>query len=339
MTTGNPQPTAYARQARLVRSSGFLGPVVILESGATLANVWISGQRQAISYPGSDEDFNQRWTSGENIRALSGDASAVVSVRSDTPAGWSQLVAYGAASPGDPGPCSNLLVTGNLLVGYTSTHTIPFALPGCSIGKFLWSDGISMLCEDATVSYNYIVDPTDVGIVLFRALSAQQSEVHANVVLAAGLSAFAGIAYEPSVDVTSPSFGGSNVHDNAIITSPTQHFDLGIAVGSKPWSATNNTGYSGNGQPVRVSNNSSAGVPSRYRIGVSVDGMGDVEILGNSLNISAFASCPPSPDPVCGPVPCCPAAAVQRDVDDTSGTIQTPHTTISAHQCLTVLPH
>src|SRR5262249_14128362 len=151
-------------------------------------------------------------------------------------------------------------ITQNLVTAYSSSHT-----------DQLWSDGLSVACENATVQGNTVIDATDVGIVLFRAYPAdQRSVVSGNTVLSAGNPAFGGIVADPlsSTPTVNPDFAGASVAGNTLWTSPTTYFHIALSVGSAAWFASPNVG-SGASFTGNTTGSQSANVTE----GIAVSGM------------------------------------------------------------------
>jgi hypothetical protein len=291
-TDGAPGLSQYARMGRLVRAAAFDGPLVELGSGAKLVNVWLSGERHVV---------------GSSPRAvnvlLQGTGSEVRGIKSEASAGWTSIAAIGTA---DGVPCRALVVGESLITNYSGSHESEPA------------DGISVSCEDATVQSNDVVDASDVGIAVFGAGAAEQrSVVTDNRVIAAGLSAYAALAFLP--DGTADRFTDASMSANELWTSATQHFDIGIAVGSAPWA--DEVGMPGAG--AIVTNNGTANLATNLDAAVVVDGMRDATVLGNALlRVPAEVSD-------------CPSGDVLADVAaaDASGLLQ-PYAQARSHACL-----
>jgi hypothetical protein len=269
-TSGVTNRQQYLRMARIVRTAHFDdasvrggSSLVSMESGAKVNALWISGQREA-AVPGASlvhKPFSP------NIFIRGGTGSSVINSRLDTSTGDSVLGIDGVA---EGSPCFGAVIGNNLITGYLSTHYN---------GKY--TDGITVACEDATVSGNHVVDASDVGIILFRSASKpQKSKVLNNIVVSAGVSAFAAVAFEPySSPVAFQDFSGASIANNRFWTSGDSHFDIGIAVGTKAWSNTNNVGGGAS-----VTNNTNGGVASIMQVGIGIDGMINTIVSGNQLN-------------------------------------------------------
>ncbi len=306
-TTGTPDPVHYARMGRIVRNSLFQGAVVQLESGAQLLSVWVSGQRNVVGY------FFGNGGDGVNIFLDSGQGSQLLNSRTDSPAGFTTVLALGMNETGFA--CQNAVISGNLSTGYTSHHTV-------SAGGG-WADGISNACEGATITNNSIVDATDVGIVLYRSDPAtQRSQITNNVIVSAGLSAYGALVADPVNDTPKADYAGSLVSGNQLWTSDATHFDIAISVGTLPW-------FSGVGGTVgtgaNFQNNSTPnGLRANVNTGILIDGMLDATVQGNTLAMDLVQ------------VSQCPSGYVLADSISNShsgGNLQT-YTPAVAHDCI-----
>ena len=311
-TTGPPNRFQYAKMARIVRTAlstsdcPNLGssphcPVVRLEPGAKLASVWVSGQRPLFGFS----------TNHINIY-VRGSGGAVQNSRTDSSAGFSSLVVYGTRDAG--ALCSNVTVSGNLVTGYASNHT----------GSEGWSDGISSACEAGTISDNHVVDPTDVGIVLYTAYPyGQSSYATGNIIVSAGLSAYGALAADPLA--YGGSFAGSLMSGNQFWASPSTHFDIGILVGTMAVfdpdaNPPNPRGQNGSGASVQ--NNTTANITTTVNTGILIDGMLNATVTQNNLLVSVLALSP------------CPQGNVVADWPaHASGTLQ-PWSQAAGHGCL-----
>ena len=58
------------------------------------------------------------------------------------------------------------------------------------------------------------------------------------MIVSAGNSAFGGLGFDPLYSPqypASPHFTGASISNNSLWSSPTTHFVIGLAVGSRPW--------------------------------------------------------------------------------------------------------
>ena len=274
-TAGFPSPTKYTNMARLVRDAKTIenaGPaelaLVKMQPSAKLKSVWVDGQRGRLGYS----------RTLANVRSLGGESAFENNKISDT-SGWTSYQAYGS---GAGRTCGRSTITRNLVTTYGSTQE-----------NRQWSDGLSVGCENALVEDNSIIDPTDVGIVVFRAGSqTQKSKVRFNRILSAGRSAFGGITIDPLRNEGSASynFTGTEVERNQVWTGPSVHLGVGISVGTRPWFGFN----SNSGFGARVQSNHSGTHQLRANNAIIVSGIRSAFVLGNSFNYvkTAVSSCP-----------------------------------------------
>jgi len=273
-TNGAPGPTAYATQGRLVRSSLFAGPMVDMESGGRLDSVWVDGQRGI---------FTNYQYEALDVRTLGGSGTTVTNSKLSNSAGWSTLQALGSF---EDHPCASVAVTGNLITAYSSDHHYKEGIRG------RWTDGLSIACENARIESNAVIDATDVGIVMFRSTPANQaSVVRNNQVLSAGNSGYGALGVDAGVDRgVTPTFNGATVSGNAFWTAPRTHFDIGLAVGVRPWFALR----ADPGTGVTVSGNTTNGLLASVRTGIAVSGMFNATVQANNLQVALTAEgrCP-----------------------------------------------
>src|SRR6185437_10570876 len=292
-TAGQPGPNRYAEMGRLVRAQTFgetattAVPVVEVASGAKLENVWVDGQRK---------DRTDSQSATVNVEIDGGSGAAVSSDRLSDAIGFTNLHALGTA---EGPPCSSTTVTGNLSTQFATDH----------VDTGDWSDGLSVACENATVTGNTIIDATDVGIVLFRACPAdQKSTVADNTILNAGNSAFGGIVTDRlDHPACSPSFAGSSVTGNTLWTGPTASYGIGLSLGSAAWFSDPNIGTGAS----FTSNTLTGNVTE----GLAVSGMLNVTATGNTLNVTLGQH-----------TKSCPEGEIVVDPQRGSGTIQQPIT-------------
>jgi hypothetical protein len=277
-TSGITSRQQYAKMARIVRTAHFGGDgstgqrgdqaIVVLENGAKMSAIWVSGQRGAV-IAGQALPYSLLSSS---VFMRGGTGTSVLSSRLDTGAGNSNIGIDGAY---EGSPCQNAVINDNLITGYANTH-----YPVGGVGKY--SDGITVACEKATVNGNHIIDASDVGIILFRSGSVPQASIVSNnIIISAGVSAFSAMAYEPYVEpsgTASYNFTGSQFYSNRFWTSGDSHFDIGVAAGTRAW-GEQNTGYGGN-----VSGNTNAGIASIMQIGIGIDGMQTTVVNANQLS-------------------------------------------------------
>ncbi|MFK4087007.1 DUF4214 domain-containing protein [Kribbella sp. NPDC020789] len=272
-TTGAPAPTAYALQGRLVRTNSFSDAMIRLQPGARLRNVWVDGQRG---------DYTNYVLGAMNIQLFGGTGTEVSGSKIENSRGWTNLQLLGSY---EGAPCGGATVSGNLVTAYSSDH-----YPHGGVGRY--TDGLSVACERSTIENNAIIDPTDVGIVLFRSSPAtQQSTVRGNQVLSAGNSAYGAIAVDGLYDQkVTHDFTGSSIVGNAFWTGPDTHVDFGLAIGTRAWFGPR----SDPGTGVVVRNNTTNGLTAVAGIGIAVTGMHKAVVQGNDLrlDIRSLNACP-----------------------------------------------
>ena len=300
-TAGGPARKRYALLGRIVRGkradgTPYRGPLVRVRSGGKLRGVWFDGSRGQLGY------------NVDTVSVLTfGGSNTLVSdcVFSNT-SGWTSLRAYGAPDKGDHPdvvvPCYNLRILHNLMTSYSSLHT-----------DQQWADGVSVACENALIQENEVVDATDVGIIIYRASPATQaSKVRLNVVLSAGNSAYGAYAADQLQGSTlEHNFTGAAVEYNTLWTGPNTHFDLALAVGTRPWFGAETAG----GRGVAFSDNKTGLLSATADSGIGVSNMKGVFVQRNVLNINLRPNIAPN----------CPSHYVWVDTRNSLGNIQ-PYT-------------
>lgn len=279
-TYWNPNRQHYARMARIVRTAlvtpagtpgdpltGSNSELITLKKGAKLQSVWVSGQRQILGYLTSSN-------SAVNVTAQS--AGSISDSRLENSAGWTNISLYGNAQ--GYGSC-NTAVTGNLITGYSNTHT------RTGNDAFHYTDGVSSFCENTSITNNNIVDPSDVGVVIFaynpNGLSSynQTSQATNNTVISAGVPAYGGLGFDPNQFGAAANFNGAKIDSNTLWAAPDSRFDVGLIVGSVEWFGSNSTLGSG----ATMTNNTTAGISTPMRQGIAIDGMVNATVQNNSL--------------------------------------------------------
>ena len=173
-TRGQPDTAHYVQMGRIVRTSGFDAPSVLVKDGAKLLNVWVDGMR------GVPENSN---FPRMNIRVLGGTGTTVSNNRDSETAGASALETY---STQDGYPCVSNTLTGNVITAYSSDNATHPA------------DGMSIHCENSDVENNQVIDASDVAIIIFNASPAiQKSQVRNNTVVSAGNSVNGALGADP----------------------------------------------------------------------------------------------------------------------------------------------
>ncbi|RZI41523.1 DUF4214 domain-containing protein [Herbaspirillum sp. HC18] len=269
-TNGSPNRTQYARQARIVRNSGSFQHLLDVQAGGTVRNIWLSGQRHLYKASPTNLDVVHA-----NIWYSGGTGGLVSGVRSDAPLLRSHLVTVG--------PGGSMSIDNNLLTTYTSAH-IPDRTNS-------WiADGISQHASGGLIQNNHIIDPTDVGIVLFGHPGATQtSSASSNIIVHAGLDAYGSAGF----DTTDPNcvfcqFSG-NITNNQILAGRERHVDIMLFAGTAPWAIPDCTSGTRCGTGASVTSNSTiwGDVNQRVKVqvGLLVDGMMNATTSGNALYI------------------------------------------------------
>jgi hypothetical protein len=296
-TTGAPPLSRYAELGRLVRQPGWRGVSVVLNPGARLQSVWVSGAR-----PRESSYDRERYS----VQVHGGTNAGVVNSRVDNPSGASSIRALGAA---DGFPCSGMQVTGNLVESYTADYF--------SVRQ---TDGISVGCEDTTITGNSVIDATDVALIVFAVSPTvpQASQVSGNTIVAAGHNANAALGADPWIcsagpdgpGVASRSLAGMNMTRNTFWTGSRTYFQIGISVGTREWFPTNGCNATGGS----FTSNGTGSGSARVGTGIAVSGVLRTTVTGNSPTLTLVPG-----------VNTCPSLAVGASVRDgyASGTLQT----------------
>lgn len=261
-TYGLPGPHQHALMARLIRAAPFPGPMVEINlvddpnPSGSLRSVWVDGQR-ALATPFVAAAINVEIYGGT-------DATLDANFLSNSP-GWSTVHSYGSL---DGRACAGNTITNNVVTAYASVHA-----------NGQWTDGLSLGCEHSTVTGNQIVDPTDVGIVVFNAYPAtQQSAVTGNTVISSGNSAFGAYAFDPLQNRSAgpPDFTGAAISNNVLWSGPNSHFIIGLSVGSRAWFAAGEIG-----RGAAAIGNSTAGIQTNLGAAIVVSGMDSATVQSN----------------------------------------------------------
>ncbi|WNG62077.1 DUF4214 domain-containing protein [Archangium gephyra] len=290
-TQGGYDHFMYARQARLVRNASPQGILVVMHAGATIRNIWVSGQRHLY------KNFLLRMPEPQdnvfpNINYVGGDDGVIQGVRSDAPLSATHIATFPVPTPAVPtSPADflgSVLIDSNLTTGYVHSH-YPDGSP------VAWADGISNHITDATITNNHIVDPTDVGIVIFgHDGSTQSSTASNNLIVHAGHSAYGSLGLDAIQCLQSRSacrFSGTGYTNNTIFAGPLQHSDIVLFNGTGAWvpptcTGTNEQRCATGGQ---MSNNTTILGDSNQaimaQVGIYVDGMLGAVTSGNTLNV------------------------------------------------------
>lgn len=283
--------------------------MVSMAPGSHLVGVWVDGQGLG--------DRNHRLalvqtngSAAESSATVYEDGTSVAASRLSEPPRGGAGVRLAGASTGSP--CVGERVDGNLVTGYTSRHEFDRR------GQAAWVDGITVACEDATVSGNDVVDVTDLGIVVHGSLdrdqqmTRQRSDVRANTVVSAGLDAHVALGADaigpclplrvddasgapkpavpvPCLDLDTPrDFTGARIRDNQFFTGSRTSFDVGLMIGGGSMWGDHRVVNQGpdeahpDARGVDVVGNTTGGVPTRVNIGIDVHDMTDATVTGNA---------------------------------------------------------
>jgi hypothetical protein len=284
-TYGAPTHNQHAFMARLVRSTPFANALVNVGNGtssAALTNIWVDGQRQAS---------NSYVLAAINVQITGGTAMTVSSNFISNSLGWTNVHGMGPLSGVQ---CNGYTISNNVITAYPAMHA------GVTSE---YTDGISVGCQNATIEGNQIVDPTDVGVVLFNSYpNVQQSIVSSNTIVSAGHSAFSALAYDTyyvtSPPAPSPSFAGASITSNTLWSSPNSHFIIGLAVGSLAWWGDRQSSgiYADIGSGASATDNTTAGILTNFGEGIAVSGMLSATVESNTftgtLIPQSYTNCP-----------------------------------------------
>lgn len=301
-TAGGFDHTMYARQARLVRAAdspkGYSpqGILVIMQPGSTVRNIWVSGQRHLnkgslVAHPPA----NRQEDVFPNINYVGGNNGTIRGVRSDAPLSGTHIATFPVPTPAIPTAAGafsgSITIDNNLTTGYAHKHeadgtTIP------------WADGISNHITNAIITNNQIVDPTDVGIVIFgHDNSVQNSAAWLNTIVHSGPSAYGSLGMDATqCTLSTPCrFTGTGYTNNTIFAGRIQHSDIMLFNGTAAWGTSSGTQVScagtikGCGTGAQMSSNKTiVGDPNqivRVQVGINVDGMLNATTSANNLAV------------------------------------------------------
>lgn len=289
-TLGGMDHSSYARQARIVRGDGLPGILIVMQPGAAIRNIWVSGQRhlyKAMLRAQPEAQANVF----PNINYVGGAGGVIQGVRSDAPLAATHIATFPVPTPAVPTAptdfLGSVLIENNLTTGYMQSH-LPDGSP------VAWADGISNHINNATITRNHIVDPTDVGIVIFgHDGSTQSSTASNNIIVHAGHSAYGSLGLDATQCLQSHSacrFAGTGYTSNLIFAGQTQHSDIMLFNGTGAWAPPSCSGagdhYCATGG--QMSNNMTILGDARQsvmtQVAINVDGMMDALMKGNTLN-------------------------------------------------------
>lgn len=295
-TNGTPDRRTYAKQARIVRYSGSFGHLLVAQPGATIQNIWVNGAGNYFLPTDNGVKANIRFESSDVDTSI----GVIRNVRSEFPYQLTNI----ETGIGN----GTINITSNLTVGYASHH-----VRGTTSNYYTWADGISQHVNNGIVQNNDIVDPTDVGIVIFGHTGKMQSNSAAsNTIVHAGLSAYGSMGLDttqcsgaPAVSPPNCAFStssGAGLTNNTILAGSTQRVDIMLFNGTAPWKWNTSgcgAGYCGTGG--QISNNSTIQNDTSQTVMVEKatvqDAMLNANTQNNTLNVvpNAYGPCYSSP--------------------------------------------
>ncbi|GAB2847087.1 hypothetical protein GCM10027277_13880 [Pseudoduganella ginsengisoli] len=290
-TQGSYDRTMYARQARIVRNSSAQGILIVMQPASVVRNIWVSGGRDLYKGALVKSDKPQE-NVFPNINYVGGGGGAILGVRSDAPLAATHIATFPVPTPSVPtSPTAfqgSITIQNNLTTGYAQSHYFD----GTPVA---WADGISNHITNATITGNDIVDPTDVGIVIFgHDGSTQASTASNNVIVHSGHSAYGSLGLDATQCLGSASacrFSGTGYTNNTIFAGEKQHSDIVLFNGTGAWAPPSCNGvldkYCATGG--QMSNNTSilgdANQVIQAQVSMAVDGMLSAVMSGNNLNV------------------------------------------------------
>jgi hypothetical protein len=337
-TSGTPLPNNYTQMARLTRTyttgtTNYTTAVVQVNGGGTLQSVWIDGQRSIVGTTGA-----------QNVDTVGGTGTLIANNRSSDPSVGSNITSEGV---GTMRTCKNETISGNLLTGYTEQHG--FSTP---------ADGMTMYCENLTISNNSIIDMSDIAIVLMStsvAGTTQNSTITGNTIISAGVSTNAPIAVDATTAVTFtgplvngnntpgtnqqyPCFAGTTMTNNTFWTGPYTTFDFGIMVGARPFFAAPRlydstcTGTQAGLGPT-FTNNGNGILSANVQEGIEVDGFQNVTLTNDGVANPFTVTLSPKLFPAGLPAYQCPSTMVLLQAGDSSGNLPAATCTKNIDSC------
>ena len=294
---------AYAAMGRLVRSAMFNQPLVRVMPGAKLIGVWVDGRRSQLR-AGDPLLKNtaltppERFQASHNISLLGGatvdQISEVAYCKVSDSCGWTSLHTLGS----DGGTAIGVArIANNMITSYSANRDLE---------ESFYTDGISNGASNSSIVNNDIVDPSDVGIVIFNPgmWPPQFSQVSGNSVLFAGVNGWGGITMDHSVgiqifckgvnpaaafdcfDATNPAitadFSNVLVQNNQIWSSDTHYANVGISLGVQLWGLR----MFGSGAQVVRNTIGTTNQPFKTGVGIVISGIKEPVVFENNLYLS-----------------------------------------------------
>lgn len=319
------KPNPYAKMARLARANLFDGELVRLQPGSRLVGVWVDGRRSQLrtddpALLAANASSSARNSNAVNIVLVSspsGDTpTEIISCKISDSCGWTNILTRGSDGAWAPGAAR---ITRNIITCYSANRDLV---------ESFFTDGISSTASDAHITENAIVDPSDVGIVVFNPWmpSRQNSQIVGNDIFFAGNNGWGGITLDhnagseclctsspndcgtPKVDCRNAldesitcDFSNTLVSENTIRSSKYAYANAGISVGVHLWGLP----MYGRGSQVLANRIGLPTMPLVTGIGIVIAGFKDPVVLNNSLNLKldpTLISCLSAPlvlDPTC----------------------------------------
>jgi hypothetical protein len=271
--------------------------LIVMQPGSTVRNVWVDGGRDRFDKKKLPRDPNPIDDVYPNINYIGGDGGVIRGVRSHAPLSATHIQAYPYpfSSPAAPAAvyAGAVLIDDDLTTGYAHSHYSD----GTPIP---WADGISNHISRAKITRNDIVDPTDVGIVIFSHNNDNQgSTASNNVIVHAGHSAYGSLGFDAhnctAVPRTACNFSGPGFTDNLVFAGKNQHADIMLFNGTGAWetfdraTACLGADHYNCGTGGRMSGNRTIlgdrNQQVQVQAGLVVDGMLDAITSRNRLNV------------------------------------------------------
>ena len=306
---------AYSGMGRIARTAMFNEPLVKVMPGAKIIGVWVDGRRSQLRV--NDPVLKnpalsaaERFQFSHNISVLGGatgdQISEVSHCKVSDSTGWTSIHSLGHDGGTAIGVCQ---FANNMITSYSANRDLE---------ESFFTDGISSGASHAVIINNDIVDPSDVGIVLFNPgiFSPQASQVAGNSILFAGMDGWGGITLDHSVGINNlcngvnpaapyncfdagepavtTDFTGTMVRENQIWSSDDHFANVGISLGVQLWGLR----MFGTGATVQMNQVGTESQPLRTGVGIVVSGIKQPVVLDNTLNLTldqSLVSCYSTP--------------------------------------------
>ncbi len=277
-TEGN--PTHYAKMARLIRTGSSDYHLVIVQSNASMKNIYVEG---GLSGYETNEVL-----SGSNV-LVRGSYGEVSGCRISDSVSHQNLWVIDAAEFG--------YLAHNLVTCYASDH------------NKTWQDGITCLGADFVIEYNDVVDATDASIAIFRYVNAESDQPHSraqntivryNKMMCLGNSAYVAYDHETGNYHTDSSEGtrhpanmtGLVAYENQIWTSMRAHYHIMMTMSTVPWLTEANCDKTIGGSV--YNNYTPQGCYALTACAIAVDKVTEAAVRGNSFHLYLGEWCRPT---------------------------------------------